>query len=141
MKEYKVYHYPESRHEAVKQGWSRPGFFRPTWAMIKEMWSLGGSVLVAVIVLAMFPVDSAIGALATLISFTIYLACGVNNCWREKNLKNRGYDHVDIVSASNSEGAVALYLKNLINLICTLMVVKNIKVVSLRNARCHFLVI
>ena len=69
------------------------------------------------IVLAMFPVGTAIGGLATLISFGIYVACGINgNRWREKSLTNLGYDHVDTVSASNPEGAVALYLKKINNL-------------------------
>ncbi len=27
MKEFKIFHYPEGRQEAVKQGWSWPGFF------------------------------------------------------------------------------------------------------------------
>ncbi|EWH03571.1 hypothetical protein Q427_02585 [Halomonas sp. BC04] len=42
----------------------------------------------------------------------IYVACAINgNRWREKSLIDRGYDHVNTVSASNPEGAVALYLK------------------------------
>lgn len=113
MKEYKTYQCPEDRYEAVKKGRSWPGFFfGPSWALFKKMWSLGAGLLVAVILLAIFPVDTAIGGLATLISFGIYVACGINgNRWREKHLSSRGYDHVDTVSASNPEGAVALYLK------------------------------
>lgn len=101
MKEFKIFEYPEGRHEAVKQGWSWPGFFfGPIWAMVKQMWGLGVGLLVAVIVLAMFPVDTAIGGLVTLISFGIYVACGINgNRWREKHLSSRGYEHVDTVSA------------------------------------------
>ncbi len=80
--------------------------------MVKKMWGLGSGLLVAVIVLAMLPIDSSIGTLASLVSLGIYVACGINgNRWWEKNLSNRGYDHVDTVSASNPEGAVALYLK------------------------------
>lgn len=113
MKEFKIFEYPEGSNEPVKQGWSWPGFFfGPIWAMVKQMWGLGVGLLVAVIVLAMFPVDTAIGGLATLVSLGIYVACGINgNRWREKHLSSRGYDHVDTVSASNPEGAVALYLK------------------------------
>ncbi|MCK8067871.1 hypothetical protein [Cobetia sp. 1CM21F] len=60
----------------------------------------------------MFPVDSSIGVVASLVSLGIYIACGINgNRWREKSLFSRGYDHVDTVSAANREGAVILYLK------------------------------
>ena len=113
MKDYKIFEYPEGCQEAVKQGWSWPGFFfGPIWALVKKMWGLGAGLLVAVIVLAMFPVESSLGLLATLISLGIYVACGINgNRWREKHLSSRGYDHVDTVSAPNPERAVALYLK------------------------------
>lgn len=60
----------------------------------------------------MFPVESSIGALASLVSLGIYIACGINgNRWREKSLFSRGYDQVDTVSAANREGAVTLYWK------------------------------
>lgn len=113
MKEFKIYQYPEGRHEAVKQGWSWPGFFfGPIWTLVKKMWGLGAGLLVAVIVLAMFPVESAIGLLATLISLGIYVACGINgNRWREKHLSSRGYEHLDTVSASNPDGAIAIFIK------------------------------
>ncbi|MFO7818273.1 MAG: DUF2628 domain-containing protein [Pseudomonadota bacterium] len=111
MKTFKLYQHPAGNRQAVKQGWFWPGFFfGPIWALVKKMWGLGAGLMVAVIVLAMFPVDTGIGALAALISLGIYVACGINgNRWREKHLSNRGYDHVDTVSASNPEGAIALY--------------------------------
>ncbi len=38
MKEFKIFEYPEGSNEAVKQGWSWPGFFfGPIWAMAKKM--------------------------------------------------------------------------------------------------------
>lgn len=35
------------------------------------------------------------------------------NSWREKNLISRGFEFKDIISASNPEGALALYLKEM----------------------------
>lgn len=35
----------------------------------------------------------------------------IGNKWREKHLPTRGYDFEDTLSASNPEGAVAMYLK------------------------------
>lgn len=112
MKEFKIYQHPDGKREAVKQGWSWPGFFfGPIWALVKKLWGLGAVLLVAVIILAMFPIETGIGVLAALLSLGIYITCGINgNRWREKNLASRGYDHVDTVSAANPDGAVAAYL-------------------------------
>lgn len=113
MKEFKIYRHPTGQQEAVKQGWSWPGFlFGPIWALVKKLWGLGAGLLVAVIVLSVFPSDSGLGMLATLVTFAIYIVCGVKgNQWRESNLASRGYDHVDTISASNPEGAIALHIK------------------------------
>ncbi|WP_226912943.1 hypothetical protein [Halomonas sp. 3D7M] len=43
MKEFKIYMHPAGMHEAVKQGWSWPGFFfGPIWALVKKygVWDL-----------------------------------------------------------------------------------------------------
>ena len=113
MKEFNIYQHPTGKQEAVKQGWSWPGFFfGPIWALVKKLWGLGAGLLVAVIVLSIFPSDSDLGALASLVILAIYIVCGAKgNKWRESNLASRGYDHVDTVSASNPEGAIALHMK------------------------------
>lgn len=113
MKQFKIFLHPTGQQEAVKQGWSWPGFFfGPIWALVKKLWGLGAGLLVTVIVLSVFPSDSGLGMLATLVTLAIYIICGVNgNKWREGNLVSRGYDHVDTVSASNPEGAIALHMK------------------------------
>ena len=42
MKKYKIFVNPQGSSEAVKQGWSWPGFFfNIIWALIKRMWVLG----------------------------------------------------------------------------------------------------
>lgn len=113
MKEFKIYQHPTGKQEAVKQGWSWPGFFfGPIWALVKKLWGLGALLLVAVIVLSAVPAGTEVGMLTTLIMLVIYIVCGVNgNKWREKNLVSRGYEHLDTVSAANPDGAIALFIK------------------------------
>lgn len=113
MKEFKIYQHPTGKQKAVKQGWSWPGFFfGPIWALVKKMWGIGAGLLVAIIILSIFPAESELGALASLIMLVLYIVCGVNgNKWRESNLVSRGYDHVNTISASNPEGAIALHMK------------------------------
>ena len=51
MKTFKIYEHPAGNREAVKQGWSWPGFFfGPIWAFVKKMWGLGGVLLLVVII-------------------------------------------------------------------------------------------
>lgn len=113
MKTFKIYENPAGNRKALKRGWSWPGFFfGPIWAFIKKMWGLGTVLLIAVIILAIFPAGSEIGLLAALVNFGIYIACGINgNGWREKNLISRGYEYCATVSAANPEGAMAVFLK------------------------------
>ena len=117
MKQYKVFKHPAGAIEAVKQGWSWPGFlFDCIWALVKRMWGLGigvfiGAVILAMIFISIFGEQSGEG-LYYLCGFIAKLTFGANgNSWREKNLASRGFEHVDTVSASNPEGAIALYLK------------------------------
>ena len=117
MKQYKLFKHPSGTIEAVKQGWSWPGFFFSfIWAMIKKMWGLGVGLLIGCIVLGLI-VGAAGGgsggdALTNIIAIIINIILGVNgNSWREKNLASRGFEQVDTVTAANPEGAIALHLK------------------------------
>ena len=117
MKQYKVYKHPSGSTEAVKQGWSWPGFFFDfIWAMVKKMWGLGVGVLIGFFVLG-FIIGAAGGgsggdALINVAAIIAKIIFGVNgNSWREKNLVSRGFELVDTVTAANPEGAIALHLK------------------------------
>ena len=45
--------------------------------------------------------------------FVLSVVYGVfGNKWRAANLSSRGFEFVDTVTAANSEGAVALHMKN-----------------------------
>jgi hypothetical protein len=114
MKEFKIYVNPQGVKEAVKQGWSWPGFFFVAiWALVKKMWALGGIVFGAFFVLGMIAGEnSGMDLLLTLAQFGVAVAFGMNgNKWRESSLQRRGYDYTRTVQASNPEGAIAAYLK------------------------------
>jgi hypothetical protein len=117
MKQYKIFKHPSGSSEAVKHGWSWPSFFFSfIWALVKRMWGLGFGVLVGFIVFG-FIVGLAGGgkggdALINVVAIIVNIIFGVNgNRWREKNLVSRGFEQGATVTAANSDGAVAQYLK------------------------------
>lgn len=119
MKQFKIFKHPTGTCEAVKQGWSWPAFFFVIiWAFLKKQWQLGIFVFTGIFLFAFllyisideFDADIIINITSLIISVIFGLK---GNSWREKNLSFRGYDFVDTITAANSDGAVALYLKSL----------------------------
>lgn len=117
MKQYKIFKNPLGIYEAVKQGWSWPAFFFSfIWAMVKKQWVLGTVTLIFVFIFGFIvgaSTDEKSGeVLINVVSIIINIIFGINgNSWRESNLISRGYEQVDTVTASNPEGAIALFLK------------------------------
>ena len=117
MKKYKIYANPQGNYEAVKQGWSWPAFFFGCiWAMVKKLWTLGITVLVAFFVVGLVLGATGAGkgaeAMFNVLSIVLNIIFGINgNSWRENNLPKRGYEWKGTVSAENSEGAIALYIR------------------------------
>ena len=120
MKVYKIYANPQGTTEAVKQGWSWPGyFFNLLWALLKRMWGLGIGWIGLFVFLGMIQggmkgddAAAVMGALITVLAFILAIVFGINgNKWRENNLQFRGYEYRDTISASNPEAAVALWMK------------------------------
>lgn len=118
MKTYKIFKNPQGRYEAVKQGWSWPGFlFGVIWACVKRMWGLGLGLIAAMFVLVVFALlvygdtpamDQAFNALGLAIS--IWFGAKGNSL-REQNLRERGYTAAEeIIEAKNPEAAVAHYI-------------------------------
>lgn len=119
MKTYKVFVNPQGSSEAVKQGWSWPGFFfNIIWALVKKLWVLG--VVLMILTFALGFVEgtmevtsgkeaaSEISAFTSILNFVIAVIFGVKgNQWREKNLLSRGYKYQDTVDAQNPEAAIA----------------------------------
>ena len=120
MNNYKIYSNPQGTLEAVKQGWSWPGFFfNCIWALFKKMWLLGGSLIAIYSILGLFmPISmpSAMSGLEIFVnisSLIISFVFGIKaNEWRETNLQSRGYECKGSITAQNPDGAVAAYFKD-----------------------------
>jgi len=123
MKTYKIYSNPQGNNDAVKQGWSWPGFFfNIIWALVKKMWVLGIGLLVLFFILGAIEgaievssgKEAALGmsALTSIINLVVAIVFGVNgNKWREKRLLSLGYDYKDTVNADNPEAGIATWMK------------------------------
>jgi hypothetical protein len=121
MKTYRIFVNPQGTSEAVKKGWSWPGFFfNIIWALVKKMWVLGGVLLFVSIGLGFIEgtievsygkeAASGINALASILNLVVAVIFGVyGNKWREKNLQSRGYKYQDTIAAQNPEAAIALW--------------------------------
>jgi len=119
MKEFAIYKNPIGQFEAVKKGFSWPGFFfAAIWAFVKKMWAIGGAtigvVFVVFFVLAMAGVDEySLNMFTNIVNLAVALFFGImGNQLREKNLNDRGFELVDTVQAANSEGAIAIYVRD-----------------------------
>ena len=112
MKQYNIYASPTGMKEAVKQGWSWPGFcFTVIWCFVKKLNIFGliilGVIIITTIIDIIFVIDTSVP-----VGVGSSMACGqLGNKQREENLVNRGFELKSTVSAQNPEGAIALYLK------------------------------
>jgi len=122
MKNYKVFKHPDGRIEAVKQGWSWPGFFFGLiWALIKKLWLVAGVLILIAIVSAIisevaspdtYNYDSSSTILSGLFSNAITLIVAIvigmkGNSFRENNLISRGYEFIGNATADNPDMALA----------------------------------
>jgi len=117
MRQYKIYKHPSGTTVAVKQGWSWPAFFFDIiWALVKKMWKFGFSLIAAFIafglILGFAGAENAATLIINFIAFIMKIAFGkFGNNWLADDLKTRGYEYLDTVTAANQEGAIALFMK------------------------------
>lgn len=106
MKQYKVYRHPDGRIEAVKDGWSWPGFFFGIfWLAYKQLWVPATITFFITVVLA-----GVYDILVTLFGMLAGLLFGaVGNEWVAKNLEKRGFELVGTYKAYSPDHAKALY--------------------------------
>ncbi|STZ75660.1 DUF2628 domain-containing protein [Bergeriella denitrificans] len=125
MKQYTIYeHAAEQRIEAVKNGWSWPGFFFSIfWALFKRLWlvalalflvafaaSFVGAVAAIFFAGSTQEENAVIDAVGNAASLAIAIYTGINgNSLRERNLLKRGYQRITTVEASSPQHAVARY--------------------------------
>ncbi|MDB6067333.1 MAG: hypothetical protein JWR26_3541 [Pedosphaera sp.] len=111
MSAYRVFKHPEKGYQAVKRGFSWPGFFfTGLWALACRMW-LTGIILLAIAI----PLDRYLFALwheNPLFYSTVQLIFGAivgfrGNFWRSNHLQNRGYFLIGTINARDRQDALA----------------------------------
>jgi hypothetical protein len=111
MKTFALYHHPQKGYEAVKQGFSWPGFlFTWIWAFVKKLPVIGVVLLLVLIPLRVLmetrePALVALGAIGILV--VVFVVGFGGNQWRENKLPDRGYQLAEILQAENPEAAIA----------------------------------
>jgi hypothetical protein len=119
MKVYNIYENPVNMLEAVKQGWSWPGFFfNWLWCFIKKIHGFGfaliGIFFAIGLLTGLLEISGEVGLslIVNLLVFVVSIYVGSNgNVKRQENLVSRGYELKTTVTTSNPEGAIAMYLK------------------------------
>jgi hypothetical protein len=111
MRRFDVYVHPFAGAEAVKSGWSWPGFFFTwVWAAVKGLWPQAVVFFLATGSLALFDTSvEANAVMAGLLGLAVCLVFGsTGNSWRARNLLARGYRHVGGWPALSPEVAVLM---------------------------------
>ncbi len=118
MRTWSVYHHTIKGYEAVKDGFSWPGFFFTwIWAFVKGMVGMGFLLLGAVVVINVLNVmgqeerSPGLSLLSVLVGLATILVTGfMGNKWREKALTRKGYQLLEKVQASSPEAATSKYI-------------------------------
>jgi len=106
MATFNIYKNPSGAMEAVKRGWSWPGFFFSwIWAFSKGLYFIGASILGGLIICSLFIKE---------IVF-IYIGSSLVGLWlaaegnelKEKDLIQKGYTKINTLLAETPEGAIA----------------------------------
>lgn len=112
MKQYNIYENHEGQKEAVKQGWSWPGFFFSwIWCFVKKLNGYGAGILVVMIVLNILSGSNdemAIVVACIGIGVAIWMGFSGNKLW-EDNLKKLGWEKKNTINAATPDGAIAIY--------------------------------
>ena len=111
MKKYKIYKSPLGMIEAVKTGWSWPGFFFTfIWLLVKKLYLTAGMVFLIVIVVGFGEFEFGVTGLSSFFNLLIAVVVGWGgNQGRIENLIDRGFIFKTTVSAKTPEGALASY--------------------------------
>ena len=112
MKTFNVFVGPHHRVEAVKEGWSWPGFFFGwIWCFVKGLPVLGVGLLALTLILNLaFPDSLAMAGIASAVSIGVAVWLGASgNDLVERKLKNEGFQFATTIQASNPDHAEALF--------------------------------
>jgi hypothetical protein len=115
MSTFNIYKSHSGAIEAVKKGWSWPGFFFGfIWAFAKGLNGIGAAILIGAFVLGIMRTESQTAdTLLKLGGIVTWIWLGAQgNELRENNLKKKGYAVISTVTADTPEGAIASMSKD-----------------------------
>ncbi len=105
MTEFDIYQHPTKELEAIKFGFSWPGFFLgPIWLFVKGLWLYGLVILVAIIV-----VNTQLPELSIAFLIGVSVVVGLKgNGWRCALLEKHGCECLKRVEARDSDEVMAV---------------------------------
>jgi hypothetical protein len=116
MRVFAVYHHPVKGYEAVKNGFSWPGFFFTwIWAFTKGLPGIAVLLLVACLLTQGFWVfrDLNLLPLGVVGVLAVALLAGFQgNRWREKSLTRRGFRLMEILRQRSPDAAISKIYEN-----------------------------
>ncbi len=106
MKQFDLYQHASKDPEAVKVGFSWPGFgFGYIWTFVKGLWVHGFLLLLGSITIVTLAGGS--GAAANIVMLAVAVFVGLRgNDWRRAKLLKEGYKHMQRVDAESTDLAV-----------------------------------
>jgi hypothetical protein len=112
MKTFNIFVHDDEPAQAVKVGWSWPGFlFTWLWALVKGMIGLGIVLFLLFGIAGVYVNESGEGT-SSIIPLAISIWLGLSgNKQRETKLRKEGYKHVGSIEASNPKSALASWSK------------------------------
>ena len=92
--------------------------FRFFWLLVKRMWVLAGIIFASFLIIVFIggvaggAIEKSLDEILSIANIMIMVGFGLKgNNLREKNLISRGFDFRTTLTASNHNGAFAIYLK------------------------------
>jgi len=111
MKTYKIFKDPLGSVQAIKDGWSWPGFFFGAfWALFHRMWWVGLGLMgvATLIILGEDTIGTGVAdGLLNVLSVVVSVGFGIGgNALRVGQQIRRGYEEIAVVQAANVEMAL-----------------------------------
>ena len=116
MKTFKVFKHPALGYQAVKVGFSWPGFlFSVIWLLVKKLWGHALIVISSIVLLTLIELffdNTETSVMVLLLEFGVYIFVGFNgNEWRVTNLQAHGFELIDTLQAETPDAAIGKIIK------------------------------
>jgi hypothetical protein len=114
MRTFDVYKHPGLEWQAVKVGFSWPGFFFGAfWLLFCRLWLIAVIVFAAAVAVGLMFGDDVNPARDLTINLLIAVVIGLfGNEWKSRNLISRGFEKTATVEAENKEMAIRLAIES-----------------------------